>query len=120
MEAYNEIKALCQNAKIASYNLSTKSGAERNNTLLAIATALRENTISIIAANKTDLSRAKENGIADAMLDRLMLNEQRVEGLAKAIEHVVSLPDPIGKGETFTRPNGLKIECNSVPLAWSL
>ena len=116
MEIYDEIKALCQSAKEASYTLSTKSGAERNNALLKIAEALRINAASIIEANKIDLSKAKENGIAEAMLDRLMLNEQRVEGLAKAIEHVVSLPDPIGTGETFTRPNGLKIECTRVPL----
>lgn len=116
MEIYDEIKALCQGAKQASYTLSTKSGAERNNALLKIAAALKENASQIIAANKIDLSKAKENGIPDAMLDRLMLNESRVEALASAIEHVVSLPDPIGKGDTFTRPNGLKIECSRVPL----
>ena len=116
MEIYNEIKALCQGAKEASYTLANKSGAERNNALLKIAQALRDNSAAIIEANKIDLSKAKENGIAEAMLDRLMLNEQRVEALALAIEHVVSLPDPIGKGETFNRPNGLKIECTSVPL----
>ena len=116
MEVYNEIKALCQSAKEASYTLSAKSGRERNDALLEIAKALRENAPIIIEANKTDLKNAKENGISDAMLDRLMLNDSRIEGLAVAIEHVVSLPDPIGKGETFTRPNGLKIECSSVPL----
>jgi len=116
MEIYNEIKALCQGARSASYTLSNKSGAERNNALLKIAAALRENATAIIEANRIDLSKAKENGIANAMLDRLMLNEKRVEGLADAIEHVVSLPDPIGKGEVFTRPNGLKIECTKVPL----
>ena len=116
MEVFNEIKALCQSAKEASYTLATKSGMERNAVLLKIAEALRVNSCSIIEANKIDLSNAKENSIAEAMLDRLMLNEQRVEGLAKAIEHVVSLPDPIGTGETFTRPNGLKIECTRVPL----
>lgn len=116
MEVYNEIKTLCQGAKEASYSLAKKSTKERNKALLKIAEALRKNCNSIIEANKTDLSKAKENGISDAMLDRLMLNESRVEGLASAIEHVVSLPDPIGVGSTFTRPNGLKIECTTVPL----
>ena len=116
MEIYNEIKELCRSAKAASYTLSTKSGAERNGALLEIAKALRANAEAIIEANKTDLKNAKENGISDAMLDRLMLNESRIESLAVAIEHVVSLPDPIGKGETFTRPNSLKIECSRVPL----
>lgn len=116
MEIYDEIKALCQGAKEASYSLATKSTLERNNALLKIAQALRDNCAKIIEENKIDLAKAKDNGISDAMLDRLMLNEQRVEGLATAIEHVVSLPDPIGTGNTFTRPNGLKIECTSVPL----
>ncbi|MBE6674855.1 MAG: glutamate-5-semialdehyde dehydrogenase [Ruminococcaceae bacterium] len=116
MEIYNEIKSLCQGAKAASYTLASKSTKERNNVLLKIAEALRDNCTSIIDANKIDLGNARQNGISDAMLDRLMLNEQRVDGLALAIEHVVSLPDPIGVGNTFTRPNGLKIECSAVPL----
>ncbi len=116
MEVYNEIKELCQRAKAASFSLSTKSTAQRNGALLGIAKALRNGCDEIIKANKIDLASAKDNGISDAMLDRLMLNEQRVEGLATAIEAVVSLPDPIGIGSTFTRPNGLKIECVSVPL----
>lgn len=116
MEIYEEIKALCQCARNASYTLSSKSGAERNGVLLEIAKALRTSCAKIITANKLDLSKAKENGISDAMLDRLMLNEQRVEGLAIATEHVVSLPDPIGTGTVFTRPNGLNIQCVNVPL----
>ena len=116
MEIYEEIKGLCHSAKTASYTLSQKSGAERNGALLEIAKALRLSCADIISANKLDLSKAKENGISDAMLDRLMLNEQRVEGLATAIEHVVSLPDPIGTGSIFTRPNGLNIQCVNVPL----
>ncbi len=116
MEIFDEIKALCQGAKAASYTLATKSGKERNDLLLKIAKELRLNSADIISANKIDLSQAKDNGISDAMLDRLMLNEQRVEGLATAIEHVVSLPDPIGTGSVFTRPNGLNIQCVNVPL----
>ena len=116
MSLYEEIKSLCKSAKEASYSLATTSTMQRNQALLEVAQALRENCKAIIDANKIDLSKAKDNGISDAMLDRLMLNEQRVEGLATAIEHVVSLPDPIGVGNTFTRPNGLKIECTAVPL----
>ena len=116
MEIYDEIKALCQGAKAASYTLATKSGKERNDLLLEIAKELRLSSADIISANKIDLSQAKDNGISDAMLDRLMLSEQRVEGLATAIEHVVSLPDPIGTGSVFTRPNGLNIQCVNVPL----
>ena len=116
MEVYNEIKELCQRAKAASFSLGTKSTAQRNGALLEIAKALRAGCDEIIKANKIDLANAKNNGISDAMLDRLMLNKQRVEGLATAIEHVVSLPDPIGTGTIFTRPNGLNIQCVNVPL----
>ena len=116
MELYNEIKELCTSAKVASYSLATKSTKERNDCLLAIARALKESSDKIIEANKIDLANAKDNGISDAMLDRLMLNEGRVDALSAAIEHIVSLPDPIGTGTTLTRPNGLKIECSSVPL----
>lgn len=116
MNLYDEIKELCQRAKTASYSLSQKSTMERNNVLLSIAESLRKNCHDILDANKTDLKNARDNGISDAMSDRLMLNEARVEALSQAIEHVVSLPDPIGVGKTFTRPNGLKIECTSVPL----
>lgn len=116
MELYNEIKELCIGAKNASFTLSQKSTSERNNALVKIANAITKECESIIKANEIDLENAKNNGISQAMLDRLMLNEARVKGLSDAIMHVVSLPDPIGAGNTFTRPNGLKIECVSVPL----
>ncbi|MBO5313537.1 MAG: glutamate-5-semialdehyde dehydrogenase [Clostridia bacterium] len=116
MSIFDEIKELCQRAKLASYSLAKTSTRERDEALLHIADAIRKSTDEIIEANKLDLESAEKNGISRAMLDRLMLNKDRVEGLAQAIEHVVSLPDPIGVGRTFTRPNGLKIECLSVPL----
>lgn len=116
MELYNEIRELCQGAKTASYSLGKKSAGERNNALVKIAEAISLGCDEIIKANDIDLKNAKDNGIAQAMLDRLMLNEARVKSLSDAILHVVSLPDPIGAGNTFTRPNGLKIECVSVPL----
>ena len=116
MELYNEILALCKGAKEASFSLGKKSAKERNGVLLKIADNLVNDSDAIIEANIKDLANARENGIKEAMLDRLMLNADRVSALASAIRHVVSLPDPIGEGNTFTRPNGLKIECVSVPL----
>ena len=116
MELYNEIKELCTLAKKASFTLSKSSTLERNNALTKIAQAITLGCDEIISANAIDIKNAKENGIAHAMLDRLMLNEARVKSLSEAIMHVVSLPDPIGAGSVFTRPNGLKIECVSVPL----
>ncbi len=116
MELYSEIKELCQGARTAAFTLGQKSTEERNNALINIAKSISLGCDDIIKANSIDLKNAKDNGISQAMLDRLMLNEARVKGLSDAIMHVVSLPDPIGAGNTFTRPNGLKIECVSVPL----
>ena len=113
---FEKIKALCQGAKNASYQLSTLSGGERNNLLKKMAEKILLAKDRIIEANALDLENARANGIKDAMLDRLMLNEARIEGIADAILHVASLPDPLGTGECYTRPNGLKIECTRVPL----
>lgn len=113
---YDEIKALCVSAREASYQLATLSGGERNALLKLIAQNISASSDEIIEANKIDIENARKNGIKEAMIDRLMLNRARIEGIASSIMHVASLPDPIGVGECFTRPNGLKIECSRVPL----
>ena len=107
-DIYNSVKELCANAKAAAPALSATSGAERN--------ALRANENEIIEANRDDLSHAAENGVPLPMIDRLTLNSERIEGIAASIESVAALPDPIGSGEVFTRPNGLIIRRVKVPL----
>ena len=90
--------------------LSTVTTQQKNTALAAIAASLRENSKTIIAANKEDLERGRKNGLSDGMLDRLMLNEER-------IEDVIALPDPCGRLlEEIKRPNGLAIKKVSVPL----
>ncbi len=116
MTLHEEIKALCKGAGEASLKIGLASKEERNNLLLAIAKKLRDNYEIIIEANKIDLAKAKENGIADAMLDRLMLNKDRIYAIADAICQIVNLPDPLDKCEITTRPNGLVIEKHAVPL----
>lgn len=97
--------------------LSTVTTQQKNTALAAIAASLRENSKTIIAANKEDLERGRKNGLSDGMLDRLMLNEERIEGIAGAVEDVIALPDPCGRLlEEIKRPNGLAIKKVSVPL----
>lgn len=97
--------------------LATVTTQQKNTALAAIAASLRENSKTIIAANKEDLERGRKNGLSDGMLDRLMLDDERIEGIAGAVEDVIALPDPCGRLlEEIKRPNGLAIKKVSVPL----
>lgn len=116
MELFEYIKGICEGARSASRTLSSLSGKQRNEILCAIASSLRQSKDAIIEQNEIDLKNAKENGIRDAMLDRLMLNSSRIDGICDAILKVTELDDPIGSGEIFTRPNGLEIHKMRVPL----
>jgi len=116
MELYDVIANICKNAKIASRSLANASGKDRNRILNTMADKIRASYEAIIEANKIDLANAKENGIKDAMLDRLMLNKDRIDAISDAINFVAGLSDPIGTGELFTRPNGLEIQRTRVPL----
>ena len=103
--------------KNASAQLAVASTEDKNRILMAIAAALRENCEKIVKANEVDLQNGRNNGLSEALLDRLMLNNDRVEGMAKGVEDVVALPDPVGKILWETeRPNGMKIQRVSSPL----
>ena len=105
------------NAKKAERVLMTAPLVLRDKALEAIAGALREKADYIIAENGRDIAAAKANSMSTSMLDRLSLDVSRIEGIAKAVEDIISLPDPLGRvlsGEV--RPNGMKIEKVSVPL----
>lgn len=93
------------------------SGEKKSQGLLHAAKALREQAEVIIRENERDVKAAKENGMSEAMQDRLLLTKERIEDMAAAVEAVAGEPDPVGRilsGET--RPNGLKIEKVTVPL----
>lgn len=109
--------ALGEAARTSAVTLATTSGEQRNAALAAAAAALRERSSEIVAANKQDMAAASERSLTRAMLDRLMLNSERVEAMAEGIEIIIGLHDPIGRvlGE-WERPNGLHIQRVSVPL----
>ena len=93
------------------------AGAKKDEALYAIAKALRENAAEIIAANAVDLENGKAAGLTDSLLDRLRLDEARIEGMAQGVEQVAALPDPIGRVlDGRTLKNGLKIEKVTVPM----
>ena len=103
-------------AKEAAAVLRT-AGEKKRRALLEAAQALRAAAPEILAANAVDLAAARENGMRDAMLDRLTLTEARIEAMAQGVEDVAAQRDPVGRvlsGET--RPNGLKIEKVTVPM----
>ena len=104
-------------AKAASRILATAGTAKKNEALEAIATILTERQSEWLEANALDIAAAKENGMRPAMLDRLTLTPERVQGIVDAVRQVIALPDPIGRVTKMeTRPNGLIIGRRSVPL----
>src|SRR5690349_12739500 len=111
------MQGLGQAARTAAISLAQASTAAKNAALIAAAAAIREQRAALLAANRIDVEQATQRGVSSALLDRLMLNEQRIEGMARGIEEIVALPDPIGGViASWTRPNGLKIERVRVPL----
>ena len=106
-----------RSARKAAAELATVSEAVRNQALQAAANAIREQASTIIEANKIDMQSATERGLSAAMLDRLGLDDERIEGMALGIESIIGLPDPVGRVlAEWERPNGLRIQRVSVPL----
>ena len=105
------------NAKEAEKTLMVASSERQNQALKKIAEGLIENTDKIIEANKVDLENGEKNGMAKSMLDRLKLDKERIEGMAKGVLDVATLPEPVGRILSATeRPNGLRIEKVSTPI----
>jgi len=101
----------------ASADLKSLSTKDKNNLLLSIAESIRNQKDKIILANQEDISLAEKNNTPKVMINRLMLNNERIESIAKSVEDIVKLPDPVGKTLYETkRPNGLMITRVSVPL----
>ena len=111
-----QLEQMGANAKSAARVLMN-AGAKKDEALYAIAKALRSNAQAIIDANKTDLENGKAAGLTDSLLDRLKLDEARIEGMAQGVEQVAAQSDPIGRIiEGRTLKNGLQIEKITVPM----
>jgi len=117
MNILRTMTALGESARSAAATLATASGEQRNAALAAAAAALRERSGEIVAANEKDMTAARKRSLSGAMLDRLMLDSERIEAMAAGIETIIGLRDPVGRVlEEWERPNGLRIQRVSVPL----
>jgi glutamate-5-semialdehyde dehydrogenase len=113
----NLINTLGKNAKNAAKSLRGATTAAKNNALINIANQIDQNREAILKANQQDLTHGKDNGLDDALLDRLMLDEDRINGIIESLNQIVALPDPIGEiTDLKFRPSGIQVGKMRVPL----
>ena len=112
-----DLVAMGKAAKAASRKLATLTAAQKNEALLAIADELEAQAGTVLAQNDVDIAAGREQGLSDALLDRLLLNEKRVATLAVDTRRIVDLPDPVG-GEIEARmlPNGMRLSRRRIPI----
>ncbi len=112
-----QIETIAKRARSASLSLTGASEEEKNQALEAIAQGLESNRKTLLQENKRDLNAAEDNGLSPAMVDRLKLDDTRIDAMAKGVRQLIDLPDPVGKViESKTRPNGLEIRKTRVPI----
>lgn len=111
------IHEMGRNARQASYRLSQLSSDQKNTILHAMARELRARVPLLLEANALDLAAGETKGLSGAMLDRLQLDEKRIEAMAAGIDQVATLPDPVGQVmDDWSRPNGIRIQQVRVPI----
>ena len=105
------MRAIGVEARAAARTLANAPAKSKSQAIVAAARILCERESEILAANARDLTEARAKGLAPAFLDRLALDAKRIEGIARGLEDVAALPDPVGRViASFERPNGLRIE----------
>jgi len=111
------MKAVFTRLKEAQGRLALENALAKNKALSGLATAIFRNRNMILAANSRDVDTARSNGMKQSLIDRLLLNDQRIENIVEGIEVVIKQDDPVGKLKAgWTLPNGLFVEQVSVPL----
>jgi len=106
-----------QEAKSASRVLGELSGSQKKQILHEMANALRANTMDLLEANAKDMSDGERSNLSSALMDRLFLDEQRIEAMAKAVEEIAALKEPVGRVlDGWVTEDGLKIEKVSIPI----
>jgi glutamate-5-semialdehyde dehydrogenase len=112
-----DLIAMGQAAKAAARQIATLSTNQKDEALLAIAAEIEDQAATILAQNAIDIEDGKEKGLSDALLDRLLLTEERVARLASDTRKIVALPDPVGvEMEGKVLPNGLRLSKRRVPI----
>ncbi len=111
------MREIGENARAAASTLAIAPTDAKNLALREMATSLRRRANHILSENAKDIKAGEDKGLSDAMLDRLALNEERIDGMARGLEAIADLNDPVGAIESaWDRPNGLHIERVRVPL----
>jgi len=117
MSLTEEMTALAKRARLASHRLTRLSTADKNKCLLAMADAIELNAPAIQEANARDMAGGAATGLATPMLDRLLLDEARIAGMAAGLRVVATLPDPVGRLlDERIRPSGLKLTKVATPI----
>jgi len=117
MSIAHRVKDIAAGARRASITMARLSSAAKDDLLRAMAAALVAATRDLIIENGRDLAAGREKGLSDAMLDRLMLSEARIKGMADGLLEVAALPDPVGSvDKMWLRPNGLQVGKMRIPL----
>lgn len=116
MEFSNDLIIIGQKAKDAARRLAFTGTQAKNQALAAMAEALKHHQQEILAANAVDVQKAEEKGLKKSLVNRLKLTEKVIDEMSQALIEVIALPDPVGGGDFWTRPNGLRIQKTRVPL----
>jgi len=117
MTIAEKIRKIAEDSRQASFAMARLSSGVKNDLLLNMATALINNAPHLIEENRKDLEAGAKKGLSVAMLDRLMLDEARVKGMAEGLREVAALPDPVGEvTRMWRRPNGLTVGKMRIPL----
>jgi glutamate-5-semialdehyde dehydrogenase len=113
----NTMEQFLQEAKASSRVLNTLSGSDKNRILREMANSLRANTMNLIEANAIDMMEGEKNKLSSALMDRLFLDEERIESMAVAIEEIAALKEPVGRVlDGWVTEDGLKIEKVSISI----
>ena len=116
-DSFQTIKQMAENCQRASVSVAALSSGQKTDILLAIADQLAADEKEILNANSEDITSGEEKGLSPAMLDRLILNHERLEKMAEAVREIASLPDPVGEiSEMVTRPSGIAVGKMRIPL----
>ena len=111
------IESMAKDARAASLELGVSSVEQRNAALANLATLIRSEAEALKIANAKDIAFAQDAELSDSMIDRLILTDKRIEGMAEGVEQVAALQDPVGAIlESTERPNDLRIDKVRVPI----
>ncbi len=112
-----DYQAVAEQAKSARAVIATASTQTKNSALLAIKEAMAASRLSILQANLKDLDAGRNQGLDEALLDRLELNDPRIDGMIEGVEHIIALPDPVGEiSRMARRPSGIEVGLMRQPL----